>query len=354
MANPGITPAPRPPVIGPGRAATRDLCVNLSRLLRAGIGIHEALETLADGASPTDYVAAALKDIRGELERGEALAVALTRHPRLFRRAEVQAMRAAERIGELSPALDAIGEAIDGWLHARGALLKKAAYPMMVLLVGIIVGPLPRAVVSGAGAYGQAVAGHLALIAAIGLGGAFGLPWLLEHTRLGEDARRIAWRLPWPARIYRDHVQATFYAVLSRNLAAGLPVFEALESAGAVTADTRTETAAAEAGRAIGGGSELAPALVGAGLVPTSERMMVVAGERAGTLDESLRGMATLYRERAAAGLGRLMSALGTVLTLLVFVFIALSILGTWQDVRKSTTDVMDMIERESPIQWGP
>ena len=79
----------------------------------------------------------------------------------------------------------------------------------------------------------------------------------------------------------------------------------------------------------------------------------VVAGERAGTLDESLRVMATLYRERAAAGLGRLMSVLGGALTVLVFIFIALSILGTFQDVQKSTTDVMDMIEQESPIRRG-
>ncbi len=353
MANPGLTPAPRPPLIGPGRRATRDLCVNLSRLLRAGIGITEALETLAQGASPGDYVGAALLDIRRELDRGDGLSVALGRHPRLFRRAEIQAVRAAERIGELSPAFDAIAEAIDGWLHARGALARRATYPMMVLLVGVVVGPLPKVVTSGAGAYGRLVGTNLALIAALVLGCVFGLPWLMRNTRLGEEVRRLAWRLPWPARIYRDHVRATFYAVLARNLGAGLPVFEALGSAGAVTADARTEAAATSAGRAVGEGSELAPALVDAGLVPSSERMMVVAGERAGTLDESLRVMATLYRERAAAGLGRLMSVLGGALTVLVFIFIALSILGTFQDVQKSTTDVMDMIEQESPIRRG-
>lgn len=349
MGNPGITLPPRPPpLLGPSRRTTRDLCVNLARLFRAGISLQDALTTLRRGSEAT-YVGQALEDVGRAVEGGSTLADALARHPRLFRRADVQVVRAAERLGELGPAFDAVAEAIDGWLEARGRMLKSSVYPLIVLCSSIVLLPIPMAVTAGAGAYAAEVFTGFAWLAAAGAAFFFGVPWLLEHTRLGVDLRRLAWRAPWPASVYRDHVRATFYGVLARNLESGLLVYESLRSAGTVTADEETEAAAERSCDRITAGDELGEALVAEGLVPVPERMMVLAGERSGTLPEALHQMAQLYRDRAARGMGRVLTAVGAVLTVIVFAFVAAGILDAWRELNRSTGQVFDLIEKEMP-----
>jgi type IV pilus assembly protein PilC len=329
------------------RASVRDASASLSRLLHAGLGISEALRTLGTGASPR--LRSCLVAISADLESGTSFADAAARHPELYDAAALQSLRTAERTGSVPLALDAIAARINATLDTQRQIFRSAIYPMGVLATSILLGPIPELMTGSAGAYVAKVLGNLALVAALLFFFAVALPRLLRTTRMGQDLRRAAWRLPWPASVYRLAVRGAFCRAFADQIEAGLPLYDALDAAAAVTVDPFARTCAAEAGAMLSSGSTLSAALGTTGLIPAGELMVLIAGERAGTLVESLRGLAIAYAERLERGIRGLLRALGFLLTIIIFAWVALGIIEAFGQVSQGTEDIFKMIEKEMP-----
>ncbi|MGM0574328.1 MAG: type II secretion system F family protein [Myxococcota bacterium] len=340
-------PRPRRPLLGPSRSSVRDASVGLARMLRSGLGAPEALRTLAGGAGGS--LGAALEDMAARLESGASLAEAVARHPAVFSDADVQTVRAGERIGESAAALEAVAERLDGRLAIRRQLWRSAAYPLFVLAASIVITPIPQLVLGSAWGYASAVLRNLAVAAVVGVAVVVGLPRLLATRAVGVRLRRLAWRLPWPATVYRHAVRATFCHVLARNLSAGLSVFESARTAAAATGDDATVEAAERAAASLTGGAGLAESLGAEGLIPRGDLMVLLSGEKAGTVDESLSSLGDAYRDRIGRGLRALVTAFGVLVTLAIFIYVALGILEAWESVQGTTQELFDTIDRETP-----
>ncbi len=300
---------------------------------------------LADGGG-VGKVPTALRDVSTRFQDGSTLADALGTHPELFVPQDLQVIRASEHIGDVAPAFEAVAQAIDARIAFRKTLLGKGAYPMLVLTASIFLGPLPELVVGSASAYAAQVFGNVLFMGLVLALVFVGLPWLLRRPDVGDPLRRFAWKAPWPGSVYRDTVRAMFSKVLARNMAAGLPIHPALESAAAVTADPVTIERIARASRAIRGGSELAEALGQQGVFADGDRMQLIAGERSGTLTDSLGALAATYGERSERGLSRILKVAGGILTAVVFIYVAFGIVG---GLKKAVLGPMDEIEKALP-----
>ncbi|MEZ4266248.1 MAG: type II secretion system F family protein [Myxococcota bacterium] len=340
-------PAPSEPWFRIPRASVRDAAASLSRLLHAGLGMPEALRTLGTGAHPR--LRACLVGIGADLEAGASLADAAARYPELFDATALQSLRTAERTGSVPMALDAIAARIDATLDTQRQVFRSAIYPLGVLATSILLGPIPELMTGSAGAYVAKVLGNLALVAAILFFFAVLLPRLLRTTRLGQDLRRAAWRLPWPASVYRLAVRGAFCRSFADQIEAGLPLYDALDSAAATTVDPFARQCAAEAGAMLSAGKTLSESIGMTGLIPAGELMVLIAGERAGTLVDSLRGLAIAYAERLARGIRGLLRALGFVMTIVIFAWVALGIIEAFGQVSRGTEDIFKMIEKEMP-----
>lgn len=339
--------APKEPWFRIPRASVRDASASLSRLLQAGLGLPEALRTLGTGAHPR--LRGCLLAVSADLESGASFADAAARHPELYDHAALQSLRTAERTGSVPQALDAIAARVDATLDTQRQIVRSASYPLGVLATSIVLGPIPELLTGSTGAYAVKVLGNLALVGGLLFFVAIALPRILRTTRLGEDLRRIAWRLPWPASVYRVAVRAAFCRAFADQIEAGLPLFDALDGAAAVTVDPFARTCAAEAGALLSSGSTLASALGSTGLIPPGELMVLIAGERAGTLVESLRGLAITYAERLERGIRGLLRALGVVFTVIIFAWVAIGIVEAFGQVSQGTEDIFKLIDEATP-----
>ena len=291
-------------------------------------------------------VAVAFRAVSESVGNGSTLADALGERPELFEAVDVQVIRSSEHIGDIAPAFEAVAAAIDKRLTFRKSLIKKGTYPMLVLSASIFLGPLPELVTGSPAAYAGQVFGNIFVMGLV-LGFAlFGIPWLLRRPEVAGPLRRAAWRSPWPGSVYTDGVRGMFSSVLARNMSAGLPIHGALESAAAVTADPVTIQRVARASQDIRNGSELAEALGRQDVFPEGDRMQLLAGERSGTLTDSLNSLAGIYEERAERGLGIVLKIAGGVLTAVVFLYVAAGIL---EGMQKAVLGPMQEIEKALP-----
>jgi type II secretory pathway component PulF len=333
------------------RAAVRDMAASLSRLLQAGVGLSEALLTLRAGAGTR--LAAVLEAVQREVEAGATLADAVAGHPELFDAPAVQSLRAAERSGGVPMALDATAARLSATLDTQRQFARSALYPLGVLATSIVLGPIPELITGSATAYATKVLGGFAAVAAVLVFAGVVVPRLLRTTRLGDDLRRAAWRLPWPATVYQVAVRGAFCRAFADQIDAGLPLYDALDASAGVTVDPFAQDAAAAAGAKLADGAPLAESLGATGLIPRGDLMVLIAGERAGTLVQSLRGLAQAYAERLDRGIRGVLRALGFVMTVVIFAWVAVGIVDAFSKVSQGTEDIFKLIEKEMPYGQG-
>lgn len=119
--------------------AVRVTFYQLAIMLRSGVNILDALETLKRSASEHPSLELALGQVVKDIQSGHTFSKSLTRFPRLFPRMLVELTRAGEETGRLAEVLT---QATD-WLSKQSELKRKLigalSYPMAVAGVAAVV-----------------------------------------------------------------------------------------------------------------------------------------------------------------------------------------------------------------------
>jgi type IV pilus assembly protein PilC len=110
----------------------------LSALVRSGVPILESLDIVAD-TSGNHVVATAVRDTQAAVKRGEPLSKRLEDHE-VFPPMVVQMMAVGEETGALDEMLDKIADFYDQEVSATVDALTSLIEPMLICLMGIIVG----------------------------------------------------------------------------------------------------------------------------------------------------------------------------------------------------------------------
>ncbi len=287
----------------------------LLALLDSGLGIVEAVETLAEkeGSAATRGVLAAL--LAG-LRQGLTLSAVMQTLPQAFAPLYVASVRASERTSSLGEALGRYVAYAQQVQALRASLIGAATYPAILIGVGtlVILFLLGYVVPRFAHIYedmqelpwlsrlllqwGQAVDQHWPLLLALALGSAVllaagGGRWLGQRL-LGQ-----LWRVPAVGERMRIFQLARLYRTLGMLLRGGIPVVPALEMvAGLLSPALRPRLA--EATRSIREGQPLSVAFDAQGLsTPVAARMLRV-GERGGRLGEMMERAAAFHDDELA------------------------------------------------------
>ena len=314
------------------RAQSRaDLVDSMATLLRTGVPLAEALDTIASAgdALPRSLrraVVAAREDVRS----GMSLSAALARHPSWFDRTEVAAVEAAQVGGTLPETLARLAER-----HGRGARLAQRvaaalAYPAVVACAALAVSAflatrtlpelaailenarvavpgLTRAVIAAGGGLARWWPAILVAAAGIALALAAGIPMLA--ARLPDGARdRLDRMLPL---VVRRIAVAGALRRVSELLESGVPLVEALRVAAPAHGGATAGLAAALRGAAssIERGGDASSSLGSPAWFDAELRRLVAVGEAGGELGRVLAEVAT-RRERQAARLVDRLAAL--------------------------------------------
>lgn len=320
--------------LGGPRIDLRLFSQELAVLLRSGIALLEALQTLrekddpGDATHPLDAVMAALRD-------GQPISAALAEVPDTFDALFIALVSASERSGQLESTLTDHAAYL-AWSKALRSRLQAAlVYPLMLLAAGgavvlfLLLYVLPRfaGVFDGLGRDLPAASrwlidlGVLAAAHPVGtLALALGVPLLALLASRSAPARHaltgLLWRSPGLGPRLRLVALARLYRALALTLSAGVPVPTALALVeGVLPVLLRAALQQVQAG--VRQGLRLSACMQAQGLAtPVASRMLVV-GERSGELATML-GRAAAFHDDEIARLSDLVSRLVNPVLMLV------------------------------------
>lgn len=113
-------------------------CRQFSSILRAGVPVSTVLSMLAQ-QTENKKLAAAIRDMQGNIEKGETLAGSMRRHPRIFSGMLTNMVAAGEESGNLEAAFRQMEVWFDKAKRTRNAISKAMIYPCILLTVMVVV-----------------------------------------------------------------------------------------------------------------------------------------------------------------------------------------------------------------------
>jgi type II secretory pathway component PulF len=299
----------------------------LAALLPAGLPLPRALGAAA--LLTTGEVRHTLEGIRQRVERGEALATALRRHPDLFDPLYLGLVRAGERSGNLAGAYARLATQLEHEQQLRARIISASIYPLLLSTLGgmavlvILFFVIPR--------FAQALQDAGAVLphsTALMLGAsamvrrfwplALGIPiagfLALLSYRNTEPGRRLETKLlltlPVARSFVQDRLAAEFARLTGTLLSGGLPLLAALDNVLECTANPAARDELSRIRASVREGRSVRQSLAASPLYPPLLTQLVAVGEQSGRLKEFLLKAAEIFEERTERSLQRLVTML--------------------------------------------
>lgn len=311
----------------------------LLALLRSGISLLEAIETLAEKES-RGATAGVLVDLVQRLKQGQSFSASLQAFPQTFPDLYVATVRASERTGDLPEALGrfvAYQTQLDG---LKKHLVSASIYPAILIVVGGLVcmfllgyvvprfshiyedigGNLPwmtRLLMR----WGGFVETHGWLLLVLVCAAVTGFAVWLRRPSARRWISRLFVRIPAIGARARVYQLTRLYRTVGMLLRGGTPVAQALGMVSGLL-DQELQQRLGQATRSIREGQLISASLEGQGLTTPVALRMLRVGERTGQMGEMMERIATFHEEELARWVERftrvfeplLMAAIGIVI----------------------------------------
>jgi len=304
------------------KVTLKDLAVmarQMSTMVGAGLSLLKTLTILAD-QTENPKLAKTLGEVRNAVESGDALSVALAKHPLIFPPLMIHLIRSGETGGFLDKALLSIADTFEADVKLRSTIKSAMTYPVIVLVIALI-----------------AIIAMLTFIVPIfetmfaDLGGALPLPtqilvviskqmyWLAPAIIIGTVAFVIWWGRnkhtekvrkvvhPWLLKlpVFGPLVGKIAIARFARNFAtmtsSGVPILQALGIVGETSGNWVIENALHKVQDAVRTGKSIAGPLALEPVFPSMVTQMIAVGEDSGSLEQMLDKIADFYEDEVQA-----------------------------------------------------
>ncbi|MGV2110972.1 type II secretion system F family protein [Agrobacterium salinitolerans] len=294
----------------PSREAVAAFTRELAILSEAGLPIDTTLK-LIESETASRQMKAIIRHSGAAVIGGTALSEALRQYPSAFGSDYLSILRAGERSGNITHALNDIANLLDRRIAIRNDVRSALAYPSVLIVmalasIAVIMAVLVPAVTPILSQNGKEPPAFIAaftwaqrhgavLLAMIaGVSGCIGLlvffAWKNNDIRLGIDGAVLGAPLLGP--LVLMHNTERFARTLGSLLTAGVPIFQALSSANDVLQNRRMRYSVDEAMEALKDGASLADALGRYTKMPAIALQMIALGEASGKLEYMLSKLA--------------------------------------------------------------
>jgi type IV pilus assembly protein PilC len=317
--------------IGKGSIKTRDVVIftrQFSTMINSGLPLVQALTILAE-QTDNKALAEVTRKVVFDVESGNTVADALSKHPRAFTNLYVNMVAA----GEAGGILDTILMRLATFLEKNDALVRKVKgamiYPtvimsvagiavvtLLIFVIPVFAGmfasggmalPLPTRIVIGASGFLKA---YWWIIGAVGIvGGYTGKKYYATSDgKLVMD--RIMLRVPVLGDVLRKSAVSRFTRTLGTLISSGVSILEGLEITAKTAGNRVIQDAIMQSRSSIAGGDTIAQPLQKSKVFPPMVISMIAVGEQTGGLDEMLSKIADFYDEEVDAAVSNLLSLL--------------------------------------------
>ena len=309
-------------------------------LVKAGLPILKSLDLLADRLAD-EKLSKHVKGVRDEVKTGSALSDAFGSQG-VFPPIYVTSVMAGEKSGSLAEVLERYINYQRLALSVRKKILVSLMYPSLLLLlvIGLIIFlvtyvvpnfadlysamaaelPLPTRMLIAVGTAAQdyVVFGALGLVIAI-----VGFRWWSRGERAQKRLDRIKLRTPVLGGIWIKYQVAQFSRVLGTLLVGGIPLVQALETAGKSLGSSLLRDALETARKGVREGRPLSASLNETGIFPDLSIEMMEVGESTGALPAMLTSVADFFDDDVATRMQAVLSLIEPAIMLFMGLFVA-------------------------------
>lgn len=319
----------------------------LQTLLESSIPLTRALHTLSYQTTNRD-LSQVLNQTAQSVDSGMSFSDSLMNFPDVFSSMYINMIKSGEVSGNLDEVLKQLADQLDRDKSLRDNIKAATFYPLVVLsfaflvVIAMLVGVVPvfmnffpegmelpvlTKIVIGISSSLRSY-WYLYIIAIIAL--VYGIRYYLLTPSGSRNWDRIRFKLPVIGPLLYRVVMARFARIMSTLLAGGIPVLQALETAGPAAGSTLVAESINVTGVKIQEGKNLAVPLEESGIFSPMLVQMVAVGEESGNLPEMLSRVAGFYEEEVATMAKGLASVIEPLLIIVVGCIVAFIVISLY------------------------
>ena len=326
-------------------------------MIEAGLSVVAGLVIL-ENQTDDKYLAAVIRELRGDVEGGLLLSQAMGRHPKVFNRLFVSMVEAGEAAGILDQVLDRMAFQIERETKLKRRVKGAMMYPTMVMIFASLVltgmllflvpffskvftslgGQLPtltQYVVDASNflKHDWYVVLFLIIVTPISF-----KQWRkTEHGKRNWD--RFKLKLPMQiGQVVLKITMARFSRTFSTLLAAGVDIIRAIEITSQTAGNWVIEAALIDAKQKVHEGVPISQPLVENAVFPPMVSQMIKVGEETGELDKMLGKIADFYEEEVDASIQTLTSIIEPLMMIGVGLMVGVIIIAMYLPMFKMLT----------------
>jgi type IV pilus assembly protein PilC len=318
-----------------GHIKMRDIVIltrQFSTMINAGLPLVQAMTILAE-QSENKVLSEVMRKVVFDVESGNTVADALSKHPQAFSNLYVNMVAAGEAGGILDTILmrlatfmeknDALIRKVKGAMIYPGVIMSVAAIAVTVLLIFVIpvfenlfasaglALPLPTRIVMGASRF---LKGYWYVVLGVATASFFMFKRYHATSNGKLKIDRFMLKVPVLGDVLRKSAVSRFTRTLGTLISSGVSILDGLEITAKTAGNRVVQDAIMESRSSIAGGDTIAQPLKKSGVFPPMVISMISVGEQTGGLDEMLSKIADFYDEEVDAAVSNLLSLLEPVM----------------------------------------
>lgn len=321
-------------------------CKQMHTMLAAGMPLITALDVLSE-QSDNKTLKASLKQMALQVQKGDILSTSMRAQGTVFPGLLVNMVEAGELTGNLDNVLERMSEHFTKENKINSKIKGAMMYPMVLSILVVVVVvflltfilptfigmfegsgvplPTPTRVLLG---ISNAIKGYWYLFIAAIIGIVLAIKAVLKTTEGKRAIDRLKFKIPVVNTSIAKIATSRFTRTLSTLMASGIPIIQALESAGNVTGNQVVIDGIAQVTEDIKKGSTLSVLLKKVGVFPPMMISMVGIGEESGALEEMLEKTADYYDEELESAIQRMISLIEPVMIIVMAVIVGFIVIS--------------------------
>ncbi len=333
---------------GPSRKDILNFTNQLAVMVRAGISLQDALESIAEQVDRKKFKVI-LIDLKERIEGGESFSQALAEHREVFSNLYINMIAAAELSGSLSSMLQQLVEYLDQEAETRSQILSAMVYPIIIAVMAIstttflLTFVLPRFLVVFKGKEHLLPTSTKIIMAISGLMRGYwyvifpgiialvvGFCYFIRTQIGGAWWDRTKLHIPLLRRLCRCLYITRSLHTMGVLTNAGVPILDTISITAQISGNIMFERMWRGVHEAVKQGKRIAPSLADYKIMPGSVVQMIGSGEESGTLADVLRDVSEFYARELKTVIKIVTSMIEPIMIVLMGVlvgFIAMSVI---------------------------
>jgi type IV pilus assembly protein PilC len=290
-------------------------------MIGAGLSLTKCLSILGQ-QTESPALRVIITQIGKDVESGQSLSDAMSKHPKVFPPIFVNMVRSGETGGVLDEVLNRVADHFEREEMIKGRIKSAMTYPIamgalvLIILIAMLIFvvptfqsmfasmggalPLPTQILVNISEGARGLPGLFTVIGVIAIVVAFRWWKGTENGRYTWDSIKL--RMPVFGKLIRKMALSRFTRTFGTLVAAGVPILSALDIVGSTSGNEVIHRAVRKVRSAIQEGETIAKPLGENPIFPAMVVQMISVGEETGALDAMLAKVAEFYDEEVTAG----------------------------------------------------